>query len=443
MNKLILLTALLFLSLHSFGQTLDRKGWFGILALEKNDQLIIDSVAPNSTAAKLGLKKTDILLSVNEKTLKTNRDLATVTATLREKDAIAIQYQRNGQSLSANTAMIAKPLFKADWCDVIYGSLPAIGCTVRTIVYKPKNKSNLPGILFVPGYNCGSIESYSSNFNGKMIELWVKKGYAVYTVEKSGLGDSYGCKPCIDVDLQTDIELFETAFNDFTTLKFIDKNNVFIWGHSMGGIIAPIIAKGKTVKGIMVFGTVFRPWSEFLLEMHRVQKPLTDSLSYAATEDFVRLIQKVYYEFFVLKKSPAQLHENPVYAKIVETELEYAPGKENMWGRHWRFWQQLDSINLAHYWQELNCNVLVLHGASDFIQCSAVEPYLIAETVNKAHPGKAVAITIPGLDHLIMNSKDFPEAVKNMNNKEYMKGNFNNKLPEETIKWMEKVRGVM
>ncbi len=436
---IFLLVPLCLISILVHGQTLERKAWMGIITHEEAGGLAVDSVVANSTSEKLGLKKKDVLISVNEKVIHTMKELSTVTNDMYANAAIRIVYQRNSKVLTANGITVARPLFKAHWCEAIYGSIPAIGCTVRTIIYKPKKTGLTPGIFFIPGYNCGSIEGFQGNFNGKMIEEWVKKGYTVYTVEKSGLGDSYGCKACVEVDLQTDIELFETAYHDFSSLSYLDRGNLFIWGHSMGGIIAPIVAKDKPVKGIMVFGTVFRPWSEFLLEMHRVQKPLTDSLSYAQTEDFTRLIQKVYYEFFILKKSPAQLHENPEYKSIVESELEYKPGKEDMWGRHWRFWQQLDSINLAKAWQHLNCNVLVLHGGADFIQCSAVEPYLIAEAVNQVHHGNATLVTIPGLDHLIMNSQNFPEAVRHMNSKEYLKGNFNGKLAEETLKWMESV----
>lgn len=434
-------TILLFLlsTLICHAQDLQRRAHIGIIASEKNNQIVIDSVLPKSTALKLGLQKMDIILSINSKPLSKLKDMQVLLGDIREGEMFSVQYSRNNKMVNAETSTLAKPYYKPDWAEVIYGSLKAVGCTVRTIIYKPKNKNKAAGIFFIPGYNCGSIENFASNFNGKMIEGWVKKGYIVYTVEKSGLGDSKACKPCISVDLQTDIELFATAYDDFASLPYVDKNNLFIWGHSMGGIIAPLIAQNKTVKGIMVFGTVFRPWSEFLLEMHRVQKPLLDSLSYEQTETFTRLIQKIYYEFFILKKSPAQLYETPEYKKVVASELEYEEGKEDMWGRHWRFWQQLDSINLAKAWQDLNCKVLVLHGGSDFIQCAVVEPYLIAETVNKVHKGNATLLTIPGIDHLMMRSKDFPEAVQHMNNKSYLKGNFNRQLLDETIHWLQKL----
>jgi hypothetical protein len=438
--SLTVFIGILFCSQRACSGDLIRKAFIGLVVKDQHNQVLVDSVMPHSTAAKMGLKKSDVILTINSIACTTVADLQTVTNELRAGAELQIQFIRNKKNLSASMIAIAKPYFKASCCDVIYQSLPAIGCTVRTIIYKPKNKTHTPAVFFIPGYNCGSIEGFASNFNGKMIEGWVKKGYTVYTVEKSGLGDSKDCRPCMEVDLQTDIELFETAYRDFAALPYVDRNNLFIWGHSMGGIIAPMIVSKQAVKGIIVFGTVFRPWSEFLLEMHRVQKPLLDSLDYEQTETFVRLIQKVYYEFFVLKKSRAELFQNPAYKNIVETELEYKPGKEDMWGRHWRFWQQLDSINLAVAWQQVNCKVLAFQGGADFIQCAAVEPYLISAAVNKAHPGNAITVTIPQLDHLLMHSLNFEEAVKNMNKKDYLNGNFDSRLLNESIRWMDKLQ---
>jgi hypothetical protein len=128
-------------------------------------------------------------------------------------------------------------------------------------------------------------------------------------------------------------------------LPFVDAANLFIWGHSMGGTIAPEVAKLHHPKGIMVFGCVFRPWSEFLLEMHRVQKPLLDHLTYQQTEDFTRKIQKIYYEFFVLKKSPEQLVEIPnTRPRHFRTRLQRL---KRYVGTPLKFWQQLDSARFG------------------------------------------------------------------------------------------------
>jgi len=236
----------------------------------------------------------------------------------------------------------------------------------------------------------------------------------------------------------TDIESFNAGYKYMEQLPNVDKSRLYIWGHSMGGTIAPEVAKLHNPKGVIVFACVFRPWSEFLLEMHRVQKPLLEGLNYQQTEAFTRTIQKIYYEFFILKKSPEELYQVSEYKPLVTSELGYKENwNNNMWGRHWRFWQQLDSLNLAESWQKVNCPVLVLHGGADYEQCSLVEPMMIQKTVNEKHPNAATWVTILDLDHFMMRSKDWTEAAKNFKEQQYLKGNFNPKIAEETVKWLK------
>jgi uncharacterized protein len=414
-----------------------RKALMGMLGKTSEKGIAIDSVMPNSTMAKLKLLKGDVILSLNGKETPTLELYGAMASQIRANDRVTVQYLRGAKIAEVSAKAIMKPLETSDIADISYDWVKFKDGYLRTIAKKPKGKENVPCILLIPGYGCGSIENYSKGYNGKLIDQWIKNGFAVVTIEKSGLGDSFGCEPCTEVDIKTDIESFDLGYRYMEQLSFADKSNLFIWGHSMGGTIAPEVAKRHHPKGVMIFGSVFRPWSEFLLEMHRVQKPLLDGLTYQQTEDFTRTIQKIYYEFFVLKKSPEQLVAIPEYKELVVSELNYVKGSTNMWGRSWKFWQQLDSLDLAKSWQEVNCPVLILHGGTDYEQCSLVEPMLTQKTVNEKHPNTATWVTIPDLDHFMMKSKDWPEAAKNFREQQYAKGNFNYRIAEETIKWLK------
>ncbi len=418
-------------------ETPQRKAFIGIMGKTSEKGMAIDSVIPNSTFAKLKLQKGDVIQSINGKPTPTLELYATVASQIRTNDKVTVQYLRGNKTSETTTKAIIKPLETSEIADVLYDWVKFKNGYLRTITKKPKGKENVPCVLFVPGYGCGSIENYPKNFNGKLIDEWIKNGFAVVTIEKSGLGDSFGCEPCTEVDIKTDIESFDLGYQYMERLPFVDQSKLFIWGHSMGGTIAPEVAKLHHPKGVMIFGSVFRPWSEFLLEMHRVQKPLLEGLTYQQTEDFTRTIQKIYYEFFVLKKSPEELVAIPEYKDLVISELNYVKGSTNMWGRSWKFWQQLDTLDLAKSWQEVNCPVLILHGGTDYEQCSLVEPMLTQKTVNEKHPNTATWITIPDLDHFMMKSKDWPEAAKNFKEQQYAKGNFNHKIADETIKWLK------
>lgn len=427
----------LLISVIASAQTPKRRAFMGMEGKPNNNGIQIDSVYANSTFAKLQLQKGDIVISVNGIQTKTQDNYIAAAASIRADDPVDVRYFRGGKILSSQTQAVMKPYETSGFADVIYDWVKFRGGYLRTITRKPKNKENVPCILLIPGYGCGSIDNYSKSYNGKLTDEWVKNGYAVVTIEKSGMGDSFGCKPCAEVDLATDIDSFNEGYKYMESLQFVDQSRLFIWGHSLGGTIAPEVAKLHNPKGVMVFGSVFRPWSEFLLEMHRVQKPLLDGLSYPKTEEFMRGIQKVYYEFFILKKSPEQLVQNPEYKSLVTSELGYKKDSNDMWGRHWKFWQQIDSLNLAKSWQEVKCPVLILHGGTDYEQCSVVEPMLIQKTVNEKHPDFATWITIPDLDHFMMKSESLPEASKNFKEQQYAKGNFNYKIVEETLKWLK------
>ena len=424
--------------LTTSAQTPPRKATMGLIAKPVTNGIIVDSIIANSSFAALKLQKGDIITDLNGNKIASMEAYGKIASNIRTGEKVEVKFIRNQQNMNASGSAVMRPYEQSDIADVQYDWVKFRNGYLRAITRKPKGKTNCAAILLVPGYGCGSIENYMSSYNGKILTEWLKAGYAVVTIEKSGLGDSYNCVPCSEVDLATDIESFDAGYNYMEQLPFVDKNNLYIWGHSMGGIIAPEIAKRHHPKGVMVFGTTFRPWSEFLLEMHRVQKPLLENQTYLQTEDFMRKIQKIYYEFFILRKTREDLLKNPEYKDLVVSELGYKEGSNDMWGRYLAFWPQIDSLNLAQSWQAIDCPVLILHGASDYESCSIAEPQLITACVNAAHPGNATMLVVPELDHFMMKSKNWEEARDNFKAQQYVKGNFNYSIAEETINWLKK-----
>lgn len=429
---------LLLASLHTTAQEPLRKIWAGVNCRTENNKLIIDTVFAQGAMQACGLQAGDQLLRINTQNVTSLVDLQRTCEPLRAGDSLCVEWMHQNQALKNCIEAPARPKRTLNWCNLEYGWVQHDKAWLRSMVYKPKNSSlSLPAIFFLPGYTCSSIESFPDNYNGRLIRHWVEQGFLVYTVEKSGMGDNANCLPCQVVDLGTDISFYTSAWNTLCRRSDIRADALFIWGHSMGGILAPLIHGIYEPKGILVYGTVYRPWSEFLLEMHRVQKPLLEHLDAIQTEEFLRTIQAIYFDFFVRKKTPAELDRVNEYHKLVRSELEYEEGKESMWGRHWRFWQQLDSLNLAEAWQQTKAQVLVMHGGADYIQCSALEPYLIREAVHRAHAGKAELLVFPDMDHLLLQSRNFEEAVQRFNRKEYLNGALHPEFLKKTSAWMK------
>lgn len=438
MKKLLLFLCIAFVS-TTHAQEPARKAFVGLIGQYTDKGIVADSIIPNSTLHKAGIQKSDTVKSINKQQLTTAASLSNATNNIRTGDKVTIVYTKAGKQKTKTVVAVMRPFETSNIADVYYDWVNNKDCKLRTITRKPKGQTNVPCIILIPGYNCGSIENYSIGIYKNLINEWIKAGYAVVTIEKSGLGDSYNCIPCSEADLVTDIEVFDAGYKYMESLPYVDKSRLFIWGHSMGGVIAPEIARMHKPKGVIVFATVFRPWSEFLLEMHRVQYPL-DGKSYIETEAAVRGMQKIYYEFFRLKKSPEELYNIPEYRELVKAELEYKAGDNNMWGRHWRFWQQIDSLDLAASWSAVQCPVLSIFGGADYIACSALEHQLIERTVNAAHPGNCTNITIPDIDHLIVQQPDWKTAHKNFADKAYRESHFHYGFTKATIDWMNKLK---
>ncbi len=438
MKKLLLFLCIAFAS-TTHAQEPARKAFVGLMGQYTDKGIVADSIIPNSTLYKAGIQKGDTVKNINQQAVTTAASLNNATSGIRTGDKVSVTYSRAGKQKTKTVSAVMRPYETSDIAEVMYDWVAYKDCRLRTITRKPKGQTNVPCILLIPGYNCGSVENFSIGIYKNLMNEWIKAGYAVVTIEKSGLGDSYNCIPCSEADLVTDIGVFDAAYKYMESLPYVDKSKLFIWGHSMGGVIAPEIARKHKPKGVIVFATVFRPWSEFLLEMHRVQYPL-DGKSYAETETGVRGMQKIYYEFFRLKKSPAELYNVPEYRELVKTELEYKEGDNNMWGRHWRFWQQIDSLDLASSWTAVECPVLSIFGGADYIACSALEHQLIERTVNAAHPGNCTNITIPDIDHLIVQQADWKTAHKNFADKAYRESHFHYGFTKATIDWMNKMK---
>ncbi|MEP7319384.1 MAG: PDZ domain-containing protein, partial [Panacibacter sp.] len=257
---------LLCVSLNTLAQTPPRKAIMGLQGKAVSNGIQVDSIIPNTTFALLKLQKGDILTSINGTKINTLTAYNAVASGIRTSDKTEISFLHNNKEITAKTNAVMRPYEQSEIADVQYDWVKFREGYLRVITRKPKSKTNCPAILLIPGYGCGSIENYATSYNGKLINEWLKAGYAVVTIEKSGLGDSYNCAACTEVDLVTDIESFDAGYNYMQQLPFVDTSNLYVWGHSMGGVIAPEVAKRHHPKAVMVFGTTFRPWSEFLLE---------------------------------------------------------------------------------------------------------------------------------------------------------------------------------
>ena len=96
-------------------------------------------------------------------------------------------------------------------------------------------------------------------------------GYVTMRVDKPGCGDSEG-GPWPEIDFQAELDGYGQGLKALKAYSFVDPDKVFIFGHSMGGVMGPLLAAETKVKGVAVYGTVFRTWFEYQVENVRRQR---------------------------------------------------------------------------------------------------------------------------------------------------------------------------
>src|SRR5690606_13282855 len=95
----------------------------------------------------------------------------------------------------------------------------------------------------------------------QLVEALTAAGLATLRVDRSGLGDSEG-PPCTDLDLEQELSMWETARAAFLASPQVSRGRHFIYGRSLGGILAPLVAQDQPFAGIAVWGTTAGGWHE-------------------------------------------------------------------------------------------------------------------------------------------------------------------------------------
>ena len=434
------------------GQELKRIGILGIatapvndsilssLGVEKTNGVIVTAVRPNTTASEIKILENDVITKIINSDVKTYKNITDVFLMLREGDKISFTVIRNKETISLTGKVIPKPKETYENSEVIYDKVKFQNGYLRTIITKPKTGEKHPAIFFIPGYTCYSLDNLGSHPYGQLFKSLVDKGYVLMRVEKPGMGDCEGTPDCFEIDLNTEVEAFEKGYEKMLEYDFVDKDNIIVFGHSLGGIEGPMVAEKFNPRGIVVYGTGVNTWYEYLLEMFRFQNPLM-GISYLENEKHIQSMIPLLYDYLIQKKTPAELSANSDYKKLMESDMEY-DGKTHLWSRDYKYWQQIQDLNLTEYWAKIKSNVLVIWGECDFEAFSRFDHESIIEIVNQNNPGKGTFYVLPNTDHAfakVESVKKDAELMKSGTYSKYMRENFNTNLTDKIDEWINSI----
>ncbi len=454
--KVLICVLLLSLSFGAYTQELKRKASLGITMIpmtdsiavannfEKGKGIYISQVLPNSTASNLGMIDGAILTKINGHEINNIRMLISEITNLLADDKISMTYFQEGKLNTKQTKAIARPLEEFEQAAIYYEQVNYEGNKLRSILYTPKGVENPPVVYFLQGYVCESTEfANTPNFTiKKLINDWVMAGYAVYRVEKAGMGDSQCDKGCMDLDFNEEVEGFRQGYLSLQKNPLIDRENIFLFGHSMGGIIAPILANEFKPKGVITYGIIINTWFEYMQEMSRVKGELYN-VPFAEIEREVRKSIPFWYDLLMTNKTNVEILENETIRNTLKEEgilEEFAAGY--FMDRHYTYWQTLNKISLVDTWLTVESNVLAVYGEFDIEALNANHVKTIAAIVNSKHPGKGAYAIIPNTDHGFVHFESMEEKINSHITGEYrhrLRDSYDSGVANATAKWMNKL----
>jgi alpha-beta hydrolase superfamily lysophospholipase len=366
--------------------------------LQAGEGIIVERVIPGSSAQEAGLQAKDILLKLDGEAIRSTADVSTAIRRKRAGDSITISLLRAGKPMEQKIALIGFPLETSPDHDTLYQAVEAAGTRRRTIITKPKRDARSPAVLFVGGIGCYSMDYPFDRETPyrQLIGSLTRDGFVTMRVEKSGMGDSEG-EACAKVDLQTEVEGYVAGLKDLKAKPYVNPEKIFIVGHSIGGIVGPLIAEREPVRGIVAAATVGSTWFEYELVNRRRQLKL-EGMPAAKIGAQMQLKQWCMHQLLIARQPRAEiLEKRPACAEEMKIPSSDA------------YLQQIAAIDYADLWTRLKPDTLLVYGSADFLT-SAEEHQEIADTINAARLGAATFVEIPGMDHSFYRMKDQKES---------------------------------
>lgn len=447
MKTLFMLAALAAQSLAPApaAEPLPRKAFLGVgmpPQLQQGRGAVLGDVLPGGTATTLGLRPGDVVVEAGARPVSGPAELVAYAAALSEGAPVDLRVQRGGRTVRLQGTAAARPLESYAGGQVDYGAVPWRGGQLRDILVTPRGVAEPPVVFLIQGFTCASVESPDPNHSYRRLgQELIARGLAYYRVEKPGLGDSRGTPRCEDIDYSTELDAFRAAYRHLTQERGVAPQRVFMLGHSLGGLQAPMLAAEAPPRGVVVYGTVARNWADYHRDISQFQDFLMrgeDPVTSAAASDRYRDIFRL---FYLERKSPQEVAAmNPAYAAGLRDGFGW-DGRTNLFGRHFKYAQDLAHQPLLAAWRDAHTHVLALYGEADVVALNDEDHRLIADIANHYRPGTGRFLQVSATGHAMDRIGSPAEArAQARATGELPEGPFNPEVAEAIASW---VRGVM
>jgi hypothetical protein len=399
---------------------------------------LVRAVAPGLSAAVLGVKPGDRILQAGDNSVTAASDVNAYALSLRAGNPVKLVVERAGQRLTLTGAAIGRPREAYRGATVRYGAVGFRGGQLADIMVTPNGVKDPPVVYLIQGFTCTTIDiTDPSHPYPHLIQALLDAKIAVYRVEKPGVGDSLGGVDCTKIGYASELDGFRTAYRHLTGELGVAPDRVFMLGHSLGGLEAPMLAAERAPRGVAVYGTILRKWSDYYHDIDVFQSYLQTGADLVSEQVRSEADREILQRFFFDHQSPAEIVKaRPALAQNLRDLMEW-DGGDNMVGRHYRYMQDLNGLPLVQAWKDARTNVLSLYGGSDIVALTGTDEKMIADLVNFYRPGSGTYVEVPNTGHGMDLIGSIPEARKlAMSGQPVPRAPFNPKVAEALIDWI-------
>jgi len=330
--------------------------------------LRIIEVLPEGTAMRAELAAGDLVVSIGGRAL---RDLPSLAAALRVEGDVEIVFERGDEQISRTVEAVPAPREEG----LEYAELAVDGTRLRTFTHHAVRPRAT--VVAVQGIACETVEGTPL---ATLAAAWARAGYSAICFDKRGVGDSEGNA--------TD---FATELGDARAVAATVRGPLVVFGHSVGGIIAPLLARD----GAIVYGAPVMPWIDCLVDSARRQLALRGAGA------------------------------NEISDRVAAIHRLTAAGELN--GRSAEFHAQLAAHDTAATWRAVSAPVLVMRGEHDWV----VDPEDQAR-IEQLAGGSTTIVDVRGLDHLLGWHHSRERSLV-----DYGFGAADDELANRTIAWLD------
>jgi pimeloyl-ACP methyl ester carboxylesterase len=237
--------------------------------------------------------------------------------------------------------------------------------------------------------------------------------------------------------------MYIAGYKNLLKLKEVDTGKIFLFGHSMGGVTAPLVAEKFQPKGVVVYGTVFKPWLEYLMDAYLLQPQLYGS-DLSVLRDSLEMYKPYIYEYFYGQKSIEELCKTKEGRMAMDLIMGYdVKTKVGVSGRAPSVHKEMNQYNLAKAWGNTRSYVLAIYGECDIAAIHPNDHQALINHVNKVNPGKGQFWLAPNTTHTFEEIGTMDTFIKWQSNmQEYLKyaaTKFNPKVFDYTCNWMKEI----